>query len=212
MEIEENIKKHLPLVKKNILPLSLAFFGLIFLSYGLIALIGGVKSSSDSIVFEGGLEQTFDSSNAATSSGQIIVDIEGAVLKPGVYKVSSSSRLQDALVAAGGLSEAADREWVSKNLNLAQKLTDGAKIYVPKTGENVKDGINVGVGIENALKGKINVNTASIKELDGLPGVGIVTAQKIIDGRPYGTIDDLLSKKVVNSKVFEQIREKITVY
>ena len=209
MEIEEIIKKQTPFVKKNILSLSLGLFGLMFLGYGLIVLIGESKSSSDGIVFEAGDSKTSNSSEV----NQITVDVEGAVLKPGVYNLSRDARGEDAIIAAGGVSETGDREWVAKNLNLAQKLTDGAKIYVPKTGENIKGGIeDVTVGIENSVKGQININNASIKKLDGLPGVGLVTAQKIVDNRPYSTIDDLLSKKVVNHAVFEKIKEIITVY
>lgn len=207
MDTQEFVSKYSPLIKKHWLPLSLGALGMTFFIYGLIVLIGGRESSSDGIIFEAGSDQG-DLGNTA----QIVVDIEGAVISPGVHKLSLDSRLKDALVASGGLSEHADRAWVSKNLNLAQKLSDGAKIYIPKIGENKKDDINLGGSLENSLKGQINVNTASIKELDALPGVGVVTAQKIIDGRPYGTIDDLLSKKVVNSRVFEKIKEKITVY
>jgi competence protein ComEA len=207
MDFEQLLKNYSPFIKRNLLSLVLGLVGLIFLGYSVIVLIAGGKSASDEIIFESGKEQV-----GSSNESQITVDIEGAVLKPGVYQISSNSRLQDALVAAHGLAQSADREWVSKNLNLAQRLTDGAKIYVPKTGENIKEEKDLQVGIENPLKGKINLNTASIKELDGLPGVGMVTAQKIIDNRPYATIDDFLSKKVVNSRVFGQIREKVTVY
>lgn len=205
MDFEQLLEKYFPIVKKNILVIALGVLGLIFLSYGLIVLIGGRKSSSDGIVFESGSEQ-------GDLVSQIVVDIEGAVIRPGVYKLSYNSRLKDVLVASGGLSEHADRAWVSKNLNLAQKLNDATKIYIPKTGENTKESINVVGTTENLSKSQINVNIASIKELDALPGIGLVTAQKIIDGRPYTTIDDLLSKKVVNSRVFGGIKDKITVY
>lgn len=204
MDIQNLFGKYSPFIKRNILSIGLGLLGLMFFSYGLIVLIGREQSSWDEIVFEAGKEQGLE------NPGQITVDIEGAVLRPGVYKLSLDSRLQDAFVIAGGLSDSADREWVSKNLNLSQKLTDAAKIYVPKRGENVK---TAGApGAENGLKSKISLNTATIKELDGLPGVGLVTAQKIIDNRPYATINDVLSKKVVGNKVFEQIKEKIIVY
>lgn len=206
MDSQELIDKYSPFIKRNLLQLALGFLGLIFFSYGLIVLIGGSKSASDEVIFEQGDGQVLNSSEA-----KITVDIEGAVLNPGVYNLSSDSRLKDAFVAAGGFSQSADKEWVTKNLNLAQKLIDGAKIYVPKTGENTKES-NLENGAENLSKSQININTASVKELDILPGIGLVTAQKIIDSRPYSTIDDLLSKKVVNNRVFEKIKEKITVY
>ncbi|MEK7534457.1 MAG: ComEA family DNA-binding protein [Patescibacteria group bacterium] len=203
MDIQNLFGKYSPFIKQNILSIALGLLGLIFFSYGLIVLIGRDQSSSNEIVFEAGKEQ------GSENPGQITIDIEGQVLRPGVYNLSSDSRLQDAFVIAGGLSDSADREWVYKNLNLSQKLTDAAKIYVPKKGENVQASKRIG---ENQSKSQININTASINELDGLSGVGLVTAQKIIDNRPYATINDLVSKKVVGNKVFEQIKEKIIVY
>ena len=68
---------------------------------------------------------------ADTESGEIWVDIQGAVAKPGVYQLPSGSRINDLLILAEGLSAEADRDWVAKNLNLAQKLIDGVKIYIP---------------------------------------------------------------------------------
>ena len=145
----------------------------------------------------------------ATESGKIKADIEGAIVNPGVYQLLSGSRIQDLLIAAGGLSGEADRDWVGKNLNLAAKLTDGGKVYVPMVGEQ-KAGAGI-LGYED-IASKININTASSSELDRLPGVGPVTAQKIIEGRPYQTIEELLSRKIVSKSIFEKIKDKISTY
>jgi len=207
MDLQEFIKKY-PFLKRNLFPLALGFLGLIFFSYGLIALFGEARSEDKEIVFEPG-EQSLE------NQSQIKVDLAGGVISPGVYSLNFDARIQDALVAAGGLSEEADREWISKNLNLAQRLADGVKIYIPKIGENVKGAASgtATIGITGSIAShQININTGSIEALDRLPGVGLVTAQKIIDGRPYSTIGDLLSKKVVGEKVFGEIREKISVY
>ncbi len=115
-----------------------------------------------------------------------------------------------------GLPEKADRNWVEKNLNLAAKLSDGAKIYIPKLGELQNNTTNFvqGISSEGNVTGSnslINVNTVSASELDTLHGVGPVTAQKIISNRPYQSVDELLSKKSVNSKVFSQIKDKVSV-
>lgn len=144
-----------------------------------------------------------------TEIKEIFVDVGGAVEKPGVYQLSSNSRVNEALVAAGGLGEKADRDWVSQNLNLAQKLTDGVKIYIPSAGEANKDGPS-----QNVYKGPsfVNLNTASARELDTLYGIGPATAEKIISGRPYSTIEELLTKKVVKSNVYESIKNRISVY
>ena len=75
---------------------------------------------------------------------QVMVDVAGAVEKPGLYKLTSGSRIGDALVMAGGLSAAADREWVAKSINLAEVLKDGGKVYIPvkqeitSTAENIR--------------------------------------------------------------------------
>mgnify|MGYP001566748004 FL=1 len=217
MESQELIQKLSPFIKKHFLPLALGFFGLMFLGYGLIALIGSSDSAED-VIFEptnASVLSSKVSSGATSQLRQLVVDVEGAVLKPGVHHVSSDSRVQDALIAAGGLSSDADRNWVTKNLNLAIKITDGTKIYIPRVGENTK-GITGGTGTTSTTgsiaNSQININAASEQELDSLPGIGPIYAQKIINGRPYSSIDDLVSKKIVGSKVFEEIREKITVY
>ena len=180
---------------------------MIFFAYGLIGLFLANKTSSDDIVFEASSQKN------VIEVKTIFIDIEGAVVRPGLYKLSHDSRIQDALVVAGGLAASADREYIAKNLNLATKLTDGAKIYIPRVGEaESMKGIASIKESAQALTGQININSATEQELDILPGIGTVTAQKIIRGRPYASIDELLSKKIVGSKVFNQIKDKITLY
>lgn len=140
----------------------------------------------------------------------IVVDIEGAVVKPGVYELPNNSRIQDLLITAGGLSAKADRNYVSKNINLAQKLTDGGKVYIPKINEQ---GANTNLlPLSPNTQSVVNLNTASVTDLDKLPGIGPVTAQKIISNRPYQNITELTSRKVVSSSVFEKIKDMITTY
>lgn len=180
----------------------LFLIGFVLLSGGLIYSLRSSNSGQASDI-------TFESSSTANESkseNKITVDVEGAVINPGVYSLISNSRAKDALIAAGGLSSQADRDWVSKNLNLALKLSDSAKIYIPKIGESANP-----IGQISQI-GLININTASASDLDGLPGVGPATAQKIIDRRPYSSINDLLSKKIVKSSVFEKIKDKIAAY
>lgn len=210
MDFSNLVQQYKPFIKQNLLVIILAALGLIFLIYGLIALFAS-SSSSKEIIFEAG-------NNGLSNQEKIFVDVEGAVIKPGVYSLTSNSRLQDALIIAGGLSGQADRDWIAKNLNLATKLIDGNKIYIPKTGESIK-GVGVSAGSlksntdnANRTSGSININSAGLEELDTLPGIGPVTAEKIINNRPYTSIEELLNKKVVGSKVFDQIKEKITVY
>lgn len=207
MNVQELVFKHSPLIKKHWLPLSLGILGMILFAYGLIGLFSANKGS-DNIVFEAN-----SSSGKPVEVKTILVDVEGAVVKPGVYKLPESSRIQDGLIAAGGLSAQADRDYIARNLNLAIKLTDGAKVFIPIIGQAVNGASVPNTSSEGVVVGTlININTSSESQLDSLPGVGPVTAQKIIAGRQYSSVDELLNKKIVGAKVFSQIREKITVY
>jgi len=149
-------------------------------------------------------------------NGEIYVDVGGAVIKPGLYKLTGVARVNDALVAAEGLSEKADRDWLAQNMNLAAKLEDGVKIYIPFKGvtEAVSQptGVSSGEVAGTSITGKINVNTASSSQLDTLWGVGPVTAEKIISGRPYASVEELKSKKVLKSNVYERIKDEVSVY
>ncbi len=145
------------------------------------------------------------------------MEIAGEVIKPGVYDLKEGSRINDLLIAAGGLSVNADRNWVAKNINLAAKLIDGAKIYIPKLDSQTKSPEEVKVNREGSSQekieeSKININTASENILDTLWGIGPVTAKNIISGRPYQKIEELLEKKIVKSNVWEKIKEIIVVY
>lgn len=207
MDFHEILKKYLPFLKQYWIPLSLGFLGLIFFAYGLISLIDKSTSEPNGFIFESA--DSDSSSSTKSNEAKIIVDVEGGVIRPGVYSLPTSSRVQDALIASGGLSKDADRGWVEKNLNLAAKLIDGQKIYVPKLGESKT---SLSVSSQDIVANGININSASLQTLDSLPGVGPATAQKIISGRPYGAIEELLGKKIVTEKVFGQIKDKITVY
>ncbi len=171
-----------------------------------VLLIGGVFLLWQSNKKSAAINFTDGDIKSASISSKIKADIEGFVVRPGVYELPSGSRIQDLLVVAGGLGAAADREWVAKSLNQAAKLTDGAKIYIPD--KNTSNNINTA----NTANSLININSASLSELDQLSGVGPVTAQKIIDGRPYQTIEELVTKKIIGSSVFDKIKDKITLY
>lgn len=202
MEFEEVFQKYLPLLRTNILFIAIGFLGLILLSVGILASLNTRDQSQESF------DSLENSSPVRLAEKKIEVDVSGAVIKPGVYSLNDGDRVKDALVLASGLSSSANRDWVSKTINLAQKLSDGQKIYIPFIGE---ESIPTSV-ISNTVSvgGLININSASSKDLDGLPGIGPATAQKIIDNRPYLSIDDLLSKKVVTNRVFGVIKDKIT--
>jgi competence protein ComEA len=211
MDFEAILAQWLPLLKKYWLPIALGFCGLTFFLYGLIALLGSLSKPQD-ISFKSGA--TENSTDSAKPQNTIQVDIEGAVVAPGVYKLAVNSIVQDVLVSSRGLSADADRSWVAKSLNLAAKLYDGAKVYIPKVGEAGQILVSPlgGTNPNGSVQNLININTASSDSLDSLPGVGPATVTKIVNGRPYSNSNELLDKKVVSSKVFDEIKDKISVY
>jgi competence protein ComEA len=152
-----------------------------------------------------------------TTSQTLMADISGEVVKPGVYELPLGSRVNDLLILAGGLSAKADRDWVETNLNKAQKLKDGDKVYIPLVNETTSaKAVEVMSGVvsgnSTTVSSKININLATLAELDTLWGVGQITAQKIVDNRPYQKIEDLVSKKVISQSTFQKISSQLSVY
>ncbi len=187
--------------EKARIPIILGFLGLVLVGTGILFILKTTQPEDKVEII----------SSQTSTLGTIFADIEGAVQKPGVYELSSGSRLQDLLVAAGGLSGEADREWVEKSLNRAEKLSDGFKKYIPKKGENLQPQKTQSEAL-STQKELVNINTASTSELEALWGIGPVTAQKIIDNRPYSQVSDLLTKKILGSNVYQRITEQLTVY
>src|SRR5206468_190887 len=111
--------------------------------------------------------------------------------------LSAQSRVQDAVRAASGFATDADQQKVSQTLNLAAKLSDTMKIYIPRIGDTQTSSVLDASTLsdQNGNSAVVNINTASASDLDALPGIGQVTAQKIIDNRPYTSVDDLQTKK-----------------
>lgn len=205
-------------IEKNKIPLTLLLIGAILLGLGMIIFKkGSFNSSSNKIEV---LEDTDKKGKDNDKVGEIVVEVAGAVEKPGVYKFKNGDRVDDALIAAGGLSADCDRIWVEKNVNRAAKLMDGQKLYFPAKDEhsNVLSARESGVyqsdtsSHSNQNEGKTNINTASLKKLDSLPGIGPVYGNNIIEQRPYSNIEELLTKDVIPQKTYEKIKEKISVY
>jgi len=154
----------------------------------------------------------------------VYVEIAGAIKKPNVYRVPVGTRLYELITKAGGLSGEADDEYIARNYNLSKLVSDQEKIYIP-----TKSDIENGLFVEPARRElayleedisenpdeqsdlTVSINTATQDELETLPGIGPVSAQKIVDDRPYATIEELVSKKVVNSATWEKIKELISL-
>lgn len=147
----------------------------------------------------------------------IWVDVSGAVKNPGVYKLENDARIFQAIEAAGGFSEDADLQW----LNQAAEISDGEKIFVytkEETQTLKEQGISSEQEKENAEKAeeaKININQASLEELQEIPGIGEARAQAIIAYREetggFGRIEDIQQVSGIKGKTFEKIEPYITV-
>ncbi len=148
-------------------------------------------------------------SDKTTSEQIIVVDIEGAVITPGVYELGMGSRIKDLLAKAGGMSEKADRIYCEKNVNLAEILKDGQKYYIPTISNTPADAGYLEAGTASK---KINVNTATLAQLDTLWGVGAVRAEIIVKNRPYGSLDDLVKKGAMSKQILEKNKDLLTIY
>lgn len=201
--------------RRNVVAMLIATLGMICFAYGLIAFLGKPQLS-EGISFTDGQQIATASAEKNSTPLPLVVDVAGGVQHPGVYHLPEESRVQDALQAAGGLSKAANTQLVAKQFNLAMKVTDGMKLYVPLLGDDspqaASSGQEAGVAVNTAVTKQINLNTASQSELDSLTGVGTVTVHKIVSGRPYTAVDELVTKKIVSQKVFDQIKEQVTTY
>ena len=158
------------------------------------------------------------SSKKSSSAAEVYVDVDGAVVSPGVYRLKEGARVSQAIDAAGGLTAEAD----VSGLNRASKVTDGQKIYVPTVGEQqaaaVTSGADSGASPASgagASSGLVNINTASAAELQTLSGIGPSMAQSIIDERTkngaFTSVDDLMRVSGIGEKKFAKIKDCICV-
>ena len=142
----------------------------------------------------------------------ITVDVKGAVKSPGIYDLPVGSRVNDAVQKAGGLTEQAD----SKSLNLAQKVSDEALVYVPTKGEEAaSQQAGSGVPSSTSKDKKVNLNKASLEELKQVKGLGGKRAQDIIDHREsngkFKSVDELKKVSGIGAKTIEKLKDYVTV-
>ena len=147
------------------------------------------------------------------------VDIKGEVLRPGVYEFSCESRLQEVIKKAGGFTEEADQT----KINLAQKITDQMQIVVPNlrskqegevTEENSGKGSSSSTNPSHSKQGTVNINAATLEELQTIKGIGKKKAEAILQYRkehgPFRTKEDLLQVKGIGKKALEAIESQVT--
>ena len=143
----------------------------------------------------------------------ITVDVKGAVKSPGIYDLPVGSRVHDAVQKAGGLTEEAD----SKSLNLAQKVSDEALVYVPTKGEEAASQQQAASGTtpSTSKEKKVNLNKASLEELKQVKGLGGKRAQDIIDHREangkFKSVDELKKVSGIGAKTIEKLKDYVTV-
>ncbi len=161
-------------------------------------------------------ESTEETSSESPERETILVDVKGAVQSEGVYELPSTARVNDAIKAAGGFSDQADK----KSVNLAQKLSDESVVYVASQGENVSvvqsatSSPTAGnTGSENTEK--INLNTATVADLTTISGIGEKRANDILAYRDsqggFTSVDDLNNVSGIGDKTLENIRPYVTV-
>lgn len=155
--------------------------------------------------------------------GELVVSVVGRVQRPGLVRLTAGARVAEALAAAGGALPGTDLI----PLNLARRLADGEQVLVgiaPPPGQTADGGVvgpggpAPGAGVTapgSAASGKINLNTATMEQLDTLPGVGPVTAQKIIDWRTangrFSSVEQLREVSGIGEARFAQMRDRVTV-
>jgi competence protein ComEA len=147
----------------------------------------------------------------AASANTIVVDVVGAVRKPGVYDFPQGARVIDAVRAAGGFAPGAE----SQAINLARPLVDGEQVVVPKKGEAPAGAAGSGGASAQQPGGKVNINSATESDFENLPGIGPVLAQKIVDYRdqhgPFRSIQDLMKVTGIGQKKFDSLQAYVAV-
>ena len=153
------------------------------------------------------------------SKTQIVIDIAGGVANPGVYFLPTDSIVEDGIEAAGGFSIQADIKAIAQSINRAEQLESHTKIYIPQYGDKIQTiapTISAKTTAPTTTSGsKININTATTSQLDVLPGIGPVTAQRIIDYRilngDFSTVEDIQNVTGISTAKFDQLKDMITV-
>ena len=169
---------------------------------------------------EAGAGASPDALSSSAPASELFVDVAGGVARPGLYRLAAGSRGGDAIVAAGGFAPDADAERVAETVNLAAALVDGAKLLIPTRGSAIAAAAAPGESGPNSAaggatsSGLLDLNRATQAELEELPGIGPVTAERIIAARaeaPFTSLEDLVTRDVVGQSVLEKIRALVTV-
>ena len=213
-DLKEFVYLHKEQLRKAALPVTVAAAVLFFWVWGSkdTTIIEEDNQSSAEVPYEeynDGDENNQQNSSNDGNNGIIYVDISGCIDKPGVYEVEEGTRLFQLIEKAGGLTENADIE----GINRAETVLDGQKIIIYAKGQDDESKNSSTGAIDSS--GKININSADIEQLQQIPGVGPVTADKIIqyrqDNGRFSSIDDIKNVSGIGEKTFEKLKDYITV-
>lgn len=224
-ESAESLRSKLHLTDRLSVPVLVGICAVIVIGIAIAgySLLGGLSSDSFSFgVGEDGATveveglELMDAAEAEDVGGQvaptIAVHVSGAVAAPGVYELEEGARVADSVEHAGGFLEGA----AENALNLARVLNDGEQVVVPTAEEHAaQQSAAEASGGAAGVGGKVNINTASVEQLDTLPGVGESTAQKIIADReangPFSSPEDLKRVSGIGDKKYAELADLITV-
>ncbi|MHB8399911.1 MAG: ComEA family DNA-binding protein [Candidatus Limnocylindrales bacterium] len=175
-----------------------------------------------SVELASGAFPSIEASPAPGSAGPgLVVEVSGAVAHPGVVHLAAGARVADAIAAAGGYSPRVDAARADRELNLARIVADGDEIRVPSRDDPPHVGSGAGAAPAPAATGgsrgtlPIDLNSASAEQLDTLPGIGPVTAAKIVAARDtarFTSVDDLRTRKLVGSATLDKLRPLVVVH
>ncbi len=162
--------------------------------------------------------------SVASAPTLIVVDVAGAVARPGLVELAGGARIGEAIAAAGGYASDADLQ-AAASINLARILADGEQVRVPRIGESAVAGSSMpptsggeaaggsAGGGDGGAGGLVDLNSATPEQLEALPGIGAVTVQKIVAARqerPFASLDDAVQRGVIHRGQLEDIRELAT--
>ncbi|HET7030504.1 MAG TPA: ComEA family DNA-binding protein [Candidatus Limnocylindrales bacterium] len=183
---------------------------------GVVALILVLGAGHGTVLVDGAVAGASPSGSdgpVAERSGRVVVDVQGAVVRPGIVELAPGSRVGDAITAAGGFGPRVAGDRVGQALNLAAIVHDGDQILVPSR-DDPADGNGPAPSAGGPVGGLVELNHATAAELDALPGVGPATAAKIIAAReeqPFASVDDLQTRKIVGAATFEKLKSLVVV-
>jgi competence protein ComEA len=216
------------LVPRTALLMGVAAIALVVLAFGLAFGVG----ASGTVVLDGGTplgsadaaDGSLPSPGLSSSDPELVVEIVGAIDRPGVFRLPAGARVGDLVEAAGGYGLRVDAERASRELNLAAPLHDGDQVRVPSRDDEETAGVAIapgsGPGADvtshpgSSGTSLVELNTATSAELEALPGIGPVTAAKILASREeqrFGAVEDLRTRGMLGAKTYEKVKDLVTV-